>query len=141
MTKRKAKKHAPARKGKAVLDSLRTPAVRRSFVASLPPEHRAYADFLIDGLLMPLSGPLKASPSSLLRPEAIVDPSRLFATGIFKASVFGVLIAFAGCLRGVQCGNNASAVGDAATSAVVTGIVMIIVTDAMFTVLFDILGI
>jgi len=64
-----------------------------------------------------------------------------FATGIFKASIFGVLIAFSGCLRGMQCGNNASAVGDAATSAVVTGIVMIIVTDAMLTVLFNIFGI
>ena len=63
-----------------------------------------------------------------------------FTTGLIKASVFGMLIAFSGCLRGMQCGNSASAVGDAATSAVVTGIVMIIVADATFTVVFNIIG-
>lgn len=63
-----------------------------------------------------------------------------FLTGLIKASVFGALIAFSGCLRGIQCGNSASAVGDAATSAVVTGIVMIIVADALFTVVFNIIG-
>ncbi len=63
-----------------------------------------------------------------------------FLTGLIKSSVFGALIAFSGCLRGIQCGNSASAVGDAATSAVVTGIVMIIVADAMFTVVFNIIG-
>jgi len=54
--------------------------------------------------------------------------------------VFGVLVAIAGCLRGMQSGRSASAVGAAATSAVVTGIVSIIVTDAVMTVIFDILG-
>jgi phospholipid/cholesterol/gamma-HCH transport system permease protein len=64
-----------------------------------------------------------------------------FATGIFKSAVFGILVAVAGCLRGMQCGRSSAAVGVAATSAVVTGIVMIIVADAVFTVLFNILGI
>jgi phospholipid/cholesterol/gamma-HCH transport system permease protein len=61
--------------------------------------------------------------------------------GVFKASVYGVLIAIAGCLRGLQCGNSSSAVGDAATSAVVTGIVSIIVACGVFAVIFYILGI
>jgi phospholipid/cholesterol/gamma-HCH transport system permease protein len=52
-----------------------------------------------------------------------------------------VLVALAGCLRGMQCGRSAAAVGDAATSAVVTGIVWIIVSDASLTILYDILGI
>ncbi len=64
-----------------------------------------------------------------------------FLGGIFKASVFGVLVALSGCLRGMQCGRSASAVGDATTSAVVTGIVFIIVFDALFTVLYNVLGI
>jgi len=64
-----------------------------------------------------------------------------FAVGIFKSSVFGVLVAVAGCLRGIQCGRSASAVGLAATSAVVTGIVFIIVTDGIFAVLTNALGI
>jgi phospholipid/cholesterol/gamma-HCH transport system permease protein len=63
------------------------------------------------------------------------------AGGIFKASVYGVLIAIAGCLRGMQSGSSASAVGDAATSAVVTGIVLIISACGLFAVVFYILGI
>ena len=61
--------------------------------------------------------------------------------GIFKASVYGVLIALSGCLRGLQCGNSSSAVGDAATSAVVTGIVAIVMACGIFAVVFYILGI
>ena len=63
-----------------------------------------------------------------------------FAAGIIKASVFGVLVAMAGCLRGIQSGRSAAAVGAAATSAVVTGIVCIIATDAVMTVVFDVIG-
>jgi phospholipid/cholesterol/gamma-HCH transport system permease protein len=54
--------------------------------------------------------------------------------------VFGALVALAGCLRGMQCGRSASAVGAAATSAVVTGIVWVIATDGLFAVLTDRLG-
>jgi phospholipid/cholesterol/gamma-HCH transport system permease protein len=61
--------------------------------------------------------------------------------GVFKASVYGVLIAISGCLRGMQCGNSSSAVGDAATSAVVTGIVFIICACGLFAVVFYVLGI
>jgi phospholipid/cholesterol/gamma-HCH transport system permease protein len=64
-----------------------------------------------------------------------------FGVGVFKSAVFGVLVAIAGCLRGMQCGRSSSAVGDAATSAVVTGIVFIIVSDAAMTVIFTIIGI
>jgi phospholipid/cholesterol/gamma-HCH transport system permease protein len=63
-----------------------------------------------------------------------------FAVGIAKSSVFGVLVAISGCLRGIQCGRSASAVGLAATSAVVTGIVFIIGTDGIFAVLTNLLG-
>jgi phospholipid/cholesterol/gamma-HCH transport system permease protein len=63
------------------------------------------------------------------------------AGGIFKASVYGVLIAIAGCMRGMECGSSASAVGDAATSAVVTGIVLIISACGIFAVVFYVLGI
>jgi phospholipid/cholesterol/gamma-HCH transport system permease protein len=63
-----------------------------------------------------------------------------FTAGAVKASVFGVLVAIAGCLRGMQSGRNAAAVGAAATSAVVTGIVLIVSTDALLTVIFDLVG-
>jgi len=63
-----------------------------------------------------------------------------FAAGLIKSAVFGVLIAIAGCLRGMQCGRSSAAVGLAATSAVVTGIVFIIVSDAILTVVYDVIG-
>ncbi len=66
---------------------------------------------------------------------------RHFGVGLFKAVIFGYLIAFSGCLRGMQCGRSASAVGTAATSAVVTAIVFIVVSDAVITVIFNILKI
>jgi phospholipid/cholesterol/gamma-HCH transport system permease protein len=61
--------------------------------------------------------------------------------GVVKSGFFGVLIALAGCLRGMQCGRSASAVGDAATSAVVTGIVFIIASDGLLAVLTEAIGI
>jgi phospholipid/cholesterol/gamma-HCH transport system permease protein len=61
--------------------------------------------------------------------------------GLFQGLVFGVLVALAGCLRGLQCGRSASAVGDATTSAVVTGIVSIIVATAIITVMCNVVGI
>lgn len=64
-----------------------------------------------------------------------------FWIGLFHSAVFGVLVALAGCLRGIQCRRSASAVGDATTSAVVTGIVSIIVATAIITVVCNILGI
>ena len=63
------------------------------------------------------------------------------AGGLFKATAYGVLIAYAGCLRGLQCGASSSAVGDAATAAVVTGIVMIVTACGLFAWLFHVLGI
>jgi len=63
-----------------------------------------------------------------------------FAMGLVKASVCGVLIAIAGCLRGMEAQRSAAAVGRAATSAVVTSIVLIIVAEAVLTVIFHGLG-
>ncbi|MFL5337230.1 MAG: ABC transporter permease [Geminicoccaceae bacterium] len=64
-----------------------------------------------------------------------------FAGGIFKAAVFGAIVALAGCLRGMRSGQDAAAVGNAATSAVVTSIVGIVVADAAINVVYHVLGI
>jgi phospholipid/cholesterol/gamma-HCH transport system permease protein len=61
--------------------------------------------------------------------------------GIFMSVVFGAVIALTGCLRGLQCGRSAAAVGEATTSAVVTGIVSIVVATAIITWLCYVLGI
>lgn len=57
-----------------------------------------------------------------------------------KSVLFGALVAIAGCMRGIQCGRNAAAVGNAATSAVVTALVYIIISDAVLAVLLNIVG-
>jgi phospholipid/cholesterol/gamma-HCH transport system permease protein len=62
-----------------------------------------------------------------------------FFVGVVKSSVFGVLVALVGCLRGMQSGRSAAAVGLAATSAVVTSIVLIIVIDGIFAVVLNVL--
>jgi phospholipid/cholesterol/gamma-HCH transport system permease protein len=64
-----------------------------------------------------------------------------FLLGIFKGAFFGVIIALTGCLRGMQCGTNAAAVGLATTSAVVTGITWIIASDGIFAVICSVLHI
>src|SRR5271166_705379 len=81
---------------------------------------------------------LHVSPISYF--QETVHALRLFTIwgGVFKATVYGILIALAGCLRGFQCGNSSSAVGDAATSAVVTSIVMVVVACGLFAVIFNI---
>jgi phospholipid/cholesterol/gamma-HCH transport system permease protein len=64
-----------------------------------------------------------------------------FWVGLFHSFVFGILIALAGCLRGMQCGRSASEVGKAATSAVVTSIVSIVLATAIITFVCQVLGI
>jgi phospholipid/cholesterol/gamma-HCH transport system permease protein len=63
------------------------------------------------------------------------------AGGVFKASAYGILVAISGCLRGLQSGRSSAAVGEATTSAVVTGIVLIISACGVFAVAFYVLGI
>ncbi len=55
--------------------------------------------------------------------------------GVMKSCVFAVVIAWVGCLRGFQVKGGADSVGKATTSAVVTGIFMIIILDAVFAII------
>jgi phospholipid/cholesterol/gamma-HCH transport system permease protein len=61
--------------------------------------------------------------------------------GIVKGSVFGILVALSGCLRGMHAGRSAAAVGLATTSAVVTAIVLIVVAEGVFAMVLDALRI
>jgi phospholipid/cholesterol/gamma-HCH transport system permease protein len=72
--------------------------------------------------------------------EGIVDYSD-FMAGFVKSFVFAVLIAGIGCLRGLQTSAGASAVGDAATRAVVSGIVLLVAVDGIFAVIYYVLDI
>lgn len=71
--------------------------------------------------------------------QTIVDLSDI-NTGVIKAAVFGLLIGLSACLRGLQAERSAIGSGRAATSAVVTGTLLIIVADSVFVVIFNILG-
>jgi phospholipid/cholesterol/gamma-HCH transport system permease protein len=64
-----------------------------------------------------------------------------FLLGIGKGSFFGFIVAYTGCLRGMQCGTNAAAVGEATTKAVVAGITAIIASDGIFAVICNALHI
>jgi phospholipid/cholesterol/gamma-HCH transport system permease protein len=101
-----------------------------------------YADLLgIAGGLVVAGSMLQVSPRQyLLETAHAVHLNDLFL-GLFMSAVFGVLVALAGCMRGVRSGRSASAVGEATTSAVVTGIVSIVVATAIITVISYVLGI
>jgi phospholipid/cholesterol/gamma-HCH transport system permease protein len=64
-----------------------------------------------------------------------------FMLGLFKGLVFAAAIALIGCRAGLTAGNGPRAVGEAATSAVVGGIVATVLLDGLFAVLFYRLGI
>ena len=64
-----------------------------------------------------------------------------FWVGFVKTFFFAVLVAGIGCLRGLQTRAGASAVGDAATRAVVSGIIMLVIVDGLFALALFILDI
>ena len=100
-----------------------------------------YANFLgiLGGMLIGWS--VLDLPTSLYWAEtkSIIDLSDL-STGLIKAATFGVIIGLSGCLRGLQSERSAAGVGQAATSAVVTSILLIIVSDAIYAVVFNAIG-
>jgi phospholipid/cholesterol/gamma-HCH transport system permease protein len=64
-----------------------------------------------------------------------------FLAGFVKSFVFAILVAGIGCMRGLQTRAGASAVGDAATRAVVSGIILLVVVDGIFAVAYYLLDI
>jgi phospholipid/cholesterol/gamma-HCH transport system permease protein len=64
-----------------------------------------------------------------------VTLSTLFG-GLFKSLVYGAMVALTGTQQGIACGSSAMAVGQATTRAVVMGIVLIVVSAAILTVIY-----
>ena len=56
--------------------------------------------------------------------------------GLIKSFFFGAVVAGVGCMRGLQTGAGAAAVGDSTTRAVVTAIFLIVLLDAVFAVVY-----
>ncbi len=88
-------------------------------------------------VMLSLEFPLASYTSRVFSNLDMVD----FFGGLFKAMIFSLLVAGVGCLRGLETGSGAGAVGLSTTSAVVSGIILIAVTDGIFAVSFYYLGI
>ena len=100
-----------------------------------------YADFagVIGGSVVLLS---MHYPAVTYYNEVVTSVTYLdFAGGLVKSFVFGIMVAGIGCLRGLQTKTGATAVGVSTTRAVVTGIILIVITDGVFSVVFFYLGI
>ena len=101
-----------------------------------------YADFVgIVGGAVVATGMLDVSITQYWEQTKTALTVTDFATGVGKSAVFGILVAVAGCLQGMRSGRSAAAVGGSATAAVVSAIVLIIVADGLFAVVFNVLGI
>ena len=125
--------------GVAPVDFLVMPRLAALFV--MMPLLAIYSNFL--GIFggMVISWSILDIPTSLYWAEtkSIIDLSDL-STGLIKAATFGLIIGLSGCLRGLKSDRSAAGVGQAATSAVVTGILLIIVSDALYAIIFNALG-
>lgn len=101
-----------------------------------------YADFMgIAGGLLVGVFMLDISPMQYLQQTlSAITLSHLFG-GLFKATIFGSLVAMAGCQQGMACGGSALAVGQCTTRAVVMGIVAIVISASVLTIIYIHLGI
>ncbi len=101
-----------------------------------------YADLMgiLGGALVGI-GMFDITPTQYFHQTMEAVPLVHFWIGIFKSTIYGIIVALAGCHRGMQCGRSASAVGEATTSAVVTAIVWIIVWCSITTIMFHVIGI
>jgi len=111
-------------------------------LAVMMPLLALYANCMgIIGGAVVVHGVLQISPSAYwIEMLTIVDLKDVSA-GLIKAVTFGIIVGFSGCLRGLQADRSAAGVGRAATSAVVMAILLMVIADAVYAVVFNILGI
>lgn len=70
---------------------------------------------------------------------SVVDPVH-FWVGLIKAPVFALIIVNVGCMQGMLAKGGAEAVGHRTTRSVVQSIFLVIIVDALFSILFAQLG-
>jgi phospholipid/cholesterol/gamma-HCH transport system permease protein len=131
------------------VDALRTMGLRPVEFLVLPrvlatalmmPALVAYADLmgLLGGLFVGVAV-LDLGTVEYLRQTRDALALRQIWIGLAKSVAFGVVLALTGCYYGIRCGRSAAAVGEATTKAVVMGIVLVVVVDAVFTVVLHVL--
>jgi len=86
-------------------------------------------------VMLSLGFPIKLIYNQLISSLDVSD----ILLGISKGLVFGIIVAFVGCLRGLQTRKGPSAVGESTTRAVVSSILLIIIADAVFSVIIYVL--
>ena len=87
------------------------------------------------GMVVACAGEL--SVSQYLTQVVVAISFKSFLVGVIKSVAFGFIAAWAGCYRGSVAKRSALGVGEAATSAAVLGITLIVVSDAIFAVIFN----
>ena len=120
-------------------DPVRFLAVPKVFAAMMVvPVLTLFSDLfaIFGGLLVGVLG-LDITPYSYLRQTATSFDTFDIVAGIVKSIVFAMLISGIGCQRGFEVRGGAEAVGNATTSAVVSSLFLIIVTDSTFAVLLN----
>ena len=132
------------------VDALRTAGLRPGEFLVMPrllatvvmlPALVAYADLmgLMGGMLVGVSM-LHLGPLEYLRQTQDALSLRHVWIGLAKGPAFGAVVALTGCFYGLRCERTAAAVGEAATRAVVVGIVLVVMVDALATVLLHVAG-
>jgi phospholipid/cholesterol/gamma-HCH transport system permease protein len=131
------------------VDALRTMGLRPAEFLVLPrvlatslmmPALVAYADLLglVGGLFVGVTV-LDLGTVEYVRQTQASVALRHFWIGLAKSVAFGAVVASTGTYYGIRCGRSAAAVGEATTKAVVMGIVLVVVVDAVATVVFHVL--
>jgi phospholipid/cholesterol/gamma-HCH transport system permease protein len=131
------------------VDALRTMGLRPAEFLVLPrvlatsvmmPALVAYADLLglFGGLFVGVTV-LDLGTVEYVRQTQVSVALRHAWIGLAKSAAFGAVVALTGTYYGIRCGRSAAAVGEATTKAVVMGIVLVVVVDAVATVIFHVL--
>jgi phospholipid/cholesterol/gamma-HCH transport system permease protein len=131
------------------VDALRTMGLRPAEFLVLPrvvatalmmPALVAYADLLglVGGLFVGVTV-LDLGTVEYVRQTQASVALRHAGIGLAKSVAFGAAVALTGTYYGIRCGRSAAAVGEATTKAVVMGIVLVVVVDAIATVVLHVL--
>ncbi len=100
-----------------------------------------YADAMgVIGGMAVSYGLLNISVTAYWHEMMMTVTQRSINIGLIKATAFGLIVGLSGCLRGLEADRSAAGVGRAATSAVVTALLLLVIADAFFAVAFNALG-
>ncbi|WP_417518684.1 MlaE family ABC transporter permease [Minwuia sp.] len=122
------------------MDVLVLPRVLALFLMMGPLAFLADLTGLIGGGLMAWVA-LDIPPALFAERLAATIPLSALMVGLAKAPVFGALIAMVGCYEGLRTQGSAESLGRQTTRAVVEGIFIVIVADAIFSIFFNLVGI